>query len=63
MSLNSSLMQLSSGLAGYLAGIVITKMPDGKLMNYGTLGISTMFFSLMTILVATKIGRKGKSAV
>lgn len=63
MSLNSSLMQLSSGLAGYLAGIVITKMPDGKLMNYGTLGISTMFFSFMTILVATRIGRKGKSAV
>lgn len=58
MSLNSSLMQLSSGLAGFLAGRVIEKLPDGSLRNYDMIGISTMFFSLLTIIIAMRMGRK-----
>lgn len=58
MSLNSSLMQLSSGLAGFLAGKIIEKMPDGTLSNYDSIGLSTMFFSLLTIGIAMRIGSR-----
>lgn len=63
MSLNSSFMQLSSGLASFLAGKVITRLPDGRLENYGMLGISTILFSLLTILIARKLdsGKKTKA--
>ena len=60
MSLNSSLMQLSSGLAGFLAGKIIQKMPDGSLENYDIIGLSTIFFSLLTIGIALRIGRKNQ---
>jgi predicted MFS family arabinose efflux permease len=56
MSLNSSLMQFSSGLAGFLAGKVIQKLPDGSLQYYDIIGWSTIFFSLLTILIARRMG-------
>jgi predicted MFS family arabinose efflux permease len=55
MSLNSSLMQLSSGLAGFLSGKVIQKLPDGSLQNYDVIGWSTIFFSMLTVLIAQKM--------
>lgn len=60
MSLNSSLMQLSSGSASYLAGKVVYTLPDGTLQNYGILGISTVVFSIITIPIALKLGRISK---
>ena len=60
MSLNSSLMQLSSGLAGFLAGKVIQKLPDGSLQHYDTIGWSTIFFSFLTILIALRLGGTSK---
>jgi len=57
MSLNSSLMQLSSGLASFLAGKIVSRLPDGSLQHYGILGISTIVFSLLTIPIAHMLGR------
>jgi predicted MFS family arabinose efflux permease len=42
MSINSSVQQLSGGLAAALAGMVIAEGPDKKLLHYSTLGIIVM---------------------
>ncbi len=55
MSLNSSVMQMASGLASFLAGIVVSKNPEGKLVNYEILGYSTMVFSLLSVFLARKL--------
>ena len=63
MSLNSSLMQLSSGMAGFLAGKVVFTAADGRLMNYGLLGFSTIFFSIVTIPIALRLGKMNKKSM
>lgn len=35
MSINTALQQLGSGVASFTAGLIITRAPDGKLLNYG----------------------------
>jgi predicted MFS family arabinose efflux permease len=42
MSINSSVQQISGGLAAALAGLVISQGPDKKLLHYSTLGIIVM---------------------
>jgi predicted MFS family arabinose efflux permease len=42
MSINSSVQQISGGLAAALAGMVIAEGPDKKLLHYSTLGIIVM---------------------
>jgi predicted MFS family arabinose efflux permease len=42
MSINSSVQQISGGLAAALAGMVIVEGPDKKLLHYSTLGIIVM---------------------
>lgn len=55
MSLNSSVMQLASGLAAYLAGFVVVKNTVGQFENYNLIGYTTVFFSLLTIWMAQKL--------
>jgi predicted MFS family arabinose efflux permease len=55
MSLNSSVMQMASGLASFLAGLVVVKNGLGQLEHYDVLGYSTMIFSLLSILIAEKL--------
>jgi predicted MFS family arabinose efflux permease len=57
MSLNSSVMQLASGLASFLAGKVVDKNAAGQLVNYDILGYSTLIFSLLAIWTARKLRR------
>ena len=57
MSLNSALMQFSSGLASFLAGKVVNRLADGSLLHYDLLGYSTIVFSLLTIPIALKLGK------
>jgi predicted MFS family arabinose efflux permease len=49
MSLNSSVMQLGSGLAALIAGKIVSKDPSGHLLHYEWLGYITLIFSLATI--------------
>lgn len=35
MSINTALQQIGSGVASFVAGLIVTRAPDGKLMNYG----------------------------
>jgi predicted MFS family arabinose efflux permease len=55
MSLNSSVMQLASGLASFLAGKVVDKNAAGQLVNYDILGYSTLIFSILTVWTARKL--------
>lgn len=55
MSLNSSVMQLASGLAAFLAGLVVDKNAAGQLVHYEYLGYSTVIFSILTVFAARRI--------
>lgn len=55
MSLNASVMQLASGLAAFLAGLVVMKNASGKFEHYNFIGYSTLIFSVLTILMARRL--------
>jgi predicted MFS family arabinose efflux permease len=61
MSIRSSVQQLSSGLAAFIAGLIITEQPsvfDPKataLVNYNYVGAIAVFFSLLSLYVARKL--------
>ena len=38
MSINSSVMQVSGGIAAWVAGLIVVQTDSGKLMHYDTLG-------------------------
>lgn len=61
MSIRSSVQQLSSGLASFIAGLIITEKAslfgnDVKaLVNYEYVGLIAVFFSLLSLWVARKL--------
>jgi len=61
MSIRSSVQQLTSGLAAFIAGLIITEQPsvfDAKakaLVHYNYVGIIAVFFSLVSLYVARKL--------
>lgn len=55
MSLNASVMQLASGLAAFLAGLIVVKNSAGQMENYWVIGVSTVIFSVLALLVAPKL--------
>ena len=61
MSIRSSVQQLTSGLASFIAGLIITEQPsifDAKakaLVNYNYVGMIAVFFSVVSLYVARKL--------
>ncbi len=61
MSIRSSVQQLTSGLASFVAGTIISEKasvfgPDAKaLVNYGYVGLIAVFFSLVSLWLARKL--------
>jgi hypothetical protein len=61
MSIRSSVQQLTSGLASFIAGLIITEQPSmfgsnaKALVNYHYVGIIAVFFSLVSLYVARKL--------
>lgn len=55
MSINSSAMQLGSGVASFLSGLVIVKAASGEILNYNFVGYGAIFFTMVAIFVARKI--------
>jgi predicted MFS family arabinose efflux permease len=49
MAVNSSLQQLSGGVASSVAGLVVVQSADGRLLHYPTLGIVVMCAMLITV--------------
>lgn len=61
MSFNSSVQQLGTSTASFVAGMVVTAGADGKLMHYGWLGWLSVMVLLACLLIGIKIfsQRKG----
>jgi predicted MFS family arabinose efflux permease len=55
MSINSSLIQLSSGLASYIAGSIVLNDAKGALINYNYVGYMAAGFSLLVIFIAAGV--------
>jgi len=57
MSLNSSLQQMSAGLAALLAGVIITEGPRGELLHFDRAGYLGSVLCLIAILIMTRVRR------
>jgi MFS transporter, DHA1 family, inner membrane transport protein len=55
MAINSSLQLLMQAVAVYLAGLVIQKTPDGKLLHYDWVGYASMFIIFLSIFIARTV--------
>ena len=61
MSIRSSIQQLTSGFASYLAGVIISEKPSvfspeaKALVNYQYVGMIAVFFSIISLIVARKL--------
>jgi predicted MFS family arabinose efflux permease len=55
MSFNSSVQQLSAGLASLISGFIIHKSAGGELENYGWIGLLAAFCSFISLWFASKL--------
>lgn len=51
MGINSSVQQVSGGIASAAAGMIVVETPDGKLGNYGLLGLIVIAAMVVTIFL------------
>ena len=55
MSVNSSVQQISGGIAAYVAGKIVVEAADGKLEHYDTLGYVVVGAMIITIILMYSI--------
>jgi predicted MFS family arabinose efflux permease len=55
MSINSSVQQISGGIATFIAGLIVAQTPEGKLINYDTLGYVVVGAMIITIIMMYSI--------
>jgi predicted MFS family arabinose efflux permease len=55
MSINSSIQQISGGIATFIAGLIVVQTGDGKLVHYDTLGYVVVGAMLITIIMMYSI--------
>lgn len=55
MSINSSLQQITTGMAAFVAGTIVTKAPNGQLIHYTWIGYIAICATLATIVIAKKL--------
>lgn len=55
MSINSFVQQISSGVAAYLAGLIVQESPNGKWENYQYVGYFAILMSIIGIFVAKSL--------
>jgi len=58
MSINSSVQQLSGGIASIIAGLIVVQTSSGKLLHYDTLGYIVAASMIITIAMLRSINRK-----
>jgi predicted MFS family arabinose efflux permease len=51
MSINSSVQQISGGIAAYIAGLIVVQVPGGQLENYDILGYVVAATTVITIIL------------
>jgi len=57
MSLNSCVQMLSSGAASFIAGLIVQKSADGRLLHYNYVG----YLAIAVTLISLWVGRKLKT--
>jgi predicted MFS family arabinose efflux permease len=62
MAINSSLQQLSGGLASLAAGLIVVQTPGGKLGRYPELGYVVVAATAFTVMMLFKIHRDQRRA-
>jgi len=55
MSLNSSVQNLSAGVAAYMGGLVVSTSADGRLVNYHIVGYMSVVFVFLALLIGRRI--------
>jgi DHA1 family inner membrane transport protein len=55
MSINSSLQQISAGIAAYISGLIVVKSSNNELVNYHYVGILSIFLSLACIYLSSYV--------
>jgi MFS family permease len=63
MAVNSSLQQLSGGVASSVAGLIVVQSADGRLLHYPTLGIVVMCAMFITVGMMYPIQRMVKERI
>lgn len=57
MSINSSVQQLSGGIASIFAGLIVVQSASGKLMHYDTIGYIVVASMIITIIMLRSINK------
>jgi hypothetical protein len=57
MSINSSVQQLSGGIASVFAGLIVVQSPTGKLVHYNTVGYIVATTMILTIIMMRSINK------
>jgi predicted MFS family arabinose efflux permease len=55
MGINSSLQQMTMGLASLIAGVIIQYGSDGKIIHFNIVGYLSMFMTVIFIYLASKV--------
>ncbi len=55
MSVNSSAMQLGSGVASFLSGMVISQSASGEILHYNIVGYGAIAFTILAIFIVRGI--------
>lgn len=55
MSVNAALQQAAGGVANVMAGMFVTLEPSGHLAGYPTVGYLSIFFFILTVVLATHL--------
>lgn len=55
MSINSSVQQITAGIAASIAGVIVTKDASGELVNYQYVGYLAIVVSLLGIIVSRRL--------
>jgi predicted MFS family arabinose efflux permease len=67
MSINSSIQQVSGGVAAAVAGTIVVQAPDGKLLGYDTLGYVVIVSIVVSVMlmhwIAQYVKNKSRATV
>lgn len=58
MSFNASIQQLFTGLAALIAGAIVAKQPDGKILHYNWVGYLSVTIVFCTLFIAAKLAKR-----
>lgn len=55
MNINSSVMQLATGIASLIAGLIVTRSNSGTIFNYQWVGLFSVAMCIICIVVAFRL--------